>query len=147
MRRLEGYFTVEAALILPLVFSVLILTVSLFVFQYDRCLLEQDAGLLMLRGSTLNAQTSEEWEQQMKSVLHGISNGKYLNWETTELQASLQGKKVVVQAAGTGSSTLPEWDFLHLGSTWEIAYECKGTVCSPVAMLRLKRKVKGMIAK
>lgn len=147
MKRFGGYFTVEAALILPMVFSVLIMAVSLFVFQYDRCLLEQDAGLLMLRGTTLNTQSEEEWEMQMKSVLHGISNGKYVDWKTTELQAVLQGKKVMVRAAGSSSSPLPEWDLLGLGSMRETEYECKGTICSPVTILRLKRKMKGILAK
>lgn len=147
MNRVGGYFTVEAALVLPLVFSTLLMTISLFVFQYDRCLLEQDAGLLMLRGTTMNTQTSEEWERQIKGVLHGISSSKYLDWEMTEFQAALQGKKVTVRGAGTCSSLFPEWDFLHLGNIRTAEYECKGTINSPITILRLKRKWKGMIEK
>ena len=51
-RRTGGYFTVEAALILPMV--ILFMTTMLFVgfYVYDRCMLEHCAYEAAVRGSS-----------------------------------------------------------------------------------------------
>ena len=40
----KAYFTVEAAVLYPIVLGVIVLMTYLLFFQYDRCLLEQDMG-------------------------------------------------------------------------------------------------------
>ena len=40
----DAYFTVEAAILYPIILSVILLMTYLLLFQYDRCLLEQDIG-------------------------------------------------------------------------------------------------------
>lgn len=40
----RAYFTVEAAVLYPVVLGVVLLMMYLLFFQYDRCLLEQDMG-------------------------------------------------------------------------------------------------------
>ena len=41
----NAYFTVEAALIIPLVLGILVFLIFIMFYQYDRCLLEQDIGI------------------------------------------------------------------------------------------------------
>ena len=45
---MKAYFTVEAACILPMILGVFAFVIYAMLFQYDRCLLEQDAFLLLL---------------------------------------------------------------------------------------------------
>ena len=63
----RGYFTVEAALVMPVVLLGIALVMYLLIFQYDRCLLEQDTGVLALRGSAIQVEDSRErirWLEQ-----------------------------------------------------------------------------------
>ena len=55
MRERNAYFTVEAALVLPLVTGAILFVIYTMLFQYDRCLLEQDIGALALWGSLAEA--------------------------------------------------------------------------------------------
>lgn len=43
---MKGYFTVETSLILPMVLAVQVFLIYAMLRQYDRCLLEQDMGIL-----------------------------------------------------------------------------------------------------
>ena len=42
MKRVSAYMTVEAALIIPIVMGSILFVVYMMLFQYNRCLLEQD---------------------------------------------------------------------------------------------------------
>ena len=54
----RAYFTVEAAVLYPVVLGVVLLMMYLLFFQYDRCLLEQDMGRAAgLRGRKKMEQT------------------------------------------------------------------------------------------
>lgn len=45
---MKGYMTVEASLLLPMVFGVLMFVLSLLFYSYDRCLLEQDVTSILV---------------------------------------------------------------------------------------------------
>ena len=47
-----GYFTVEAALLLPFVMMSIVFMIFLSFYCYDRCILEQCAYAAALRGSS-----------------------------------------------------------------------------------------------
>ena len=49
----RAYFTVEAAMVMSLVLSVVVMVVYIMFFQYNRCIMEQDVGTLVLKGSTM----------------------------------------------------------------------------------------------
>lgn len=48
----KAYFTVEAAVLYPIVLGVIVLMTYLLFFQYDRCLLEQDMGRAAVRSGS-----------------------------------------------------------------------------------------------
>ena len=49
----KAYFTVEAAVLYPIVLGVIVLMTYLLFFQYDRCLLEQDMGRAAVRSGRI----------------------------------------------------------------------------------------------
>ena len=51
IQQAEGYLTLEAALILPMLIAAILFVIYMLVFQYNRCLLEQDLGAMALWGS------------------------------------------------------------------------------------------------
>ena len=62
---MKAYFTVEAACILPIVFGVYVFLIYGMFYQYDRCLLEQDVALQVLKEQWGTEQTTGELEQYL----------------------------------------------------------------------------------
>lgn len=51
-KKMSGYFTVEAALLLPFAMMIIVFMIFLSFYCYDRCILEQCAYAAALRGSS-----------------------------------------------------------------------------------------------
>ena len=62
----KAYFTVEAAVLDPIVLGVIVLMTYLLFFQYDRCLLEQDMGRAAVRSGSRWMQKKEELNRQLQ---------------------------------------------------------------------------------
>lgn len=61
MEKKNAYFTVEAALVLPIVIAALLFVIYMMLFQYDRCLLEQDMGAIALWGALVTLPMRRIW--------------------------------------------------------------------------------------
>lgn len=57
--KLHGYMTVEAALLMPLVWFSLFFFIFAGFFQYDRCIAEQDSRVIVLRASEMRGKDEE----------------------------------------------------------------------------------------
>ena len=99
-RRTDGYFTVEAALLLPMV--LLFITTMLFVgfYVYDRCMLEHCAYEAAVRGSSSLYRSNEE------------------AYEVTRDAVNLLVKDKIFAARNL------EYDITVTGSDIEVVYEC-----------------------
>lgn len=60
----NAFFTLEAVMVMPLSIATILLMVCLFVFQYDRCLMEQDVAAQALKAASVQAGTKEELEER-----------------------------------------------------------------------------------
>ncbi|MCM1192984.1 MAG: hypothetical protein NC123_08185 [Butyrivibrio sp.] len=138
----NAYFTVEAALVLPFVTSALIFAVFLFVFQYDRCLLEQDINMLALCAGTAAAENSEELETIIRRKASELSMDKYAAWTMNELQIGVKGDRVSVRGGGYLALPLPEWNFFREENQWETRVLRETLRISPADYVRLYRKIK-----
>lgn len=138
----NAYFTVEAALVLPLVIGSLIFTVFLFIFQYDRCLLEQDINRLTICAGTAAAENSEELEAIIHKITSEIFMDKYAAWKMNELQITVKGGKVNVRGGGYLTLPLPEWNFFREENEWGARTIRETLRISPADYIRLCRKIK-----
>ncbi len=143
MMRQNAYFTVEAALVLPLVMAALMLTVFLFCFQYNRCLVEQDANMLAVCAGTAMAGNGEELAAAVRGRAAQISSDKYVAWEMTRQEASVKGRNVSVICAGRMTFPLPEWNFFVQEEVWCAQVLRETLRVSPADYIRLYRKIKG----
>ena len=119
MQKQNAYFTVEAALILPLVMSALLMELFLLTFQYDRCVLEQDVNRMTICAAAVAGDTTEELEQKIRSRMQTVNGG------------------------GSFELPLPEWNLFTGESTWGAEVKRKAIKVSPTDFIRLYRKVKG----
>ncbi len=143
MKKSTAYFTVEAALVLPLVMSALIMTVFLFVFQYDRCLLEQDVGMLILYADTLETADADELSAFVRRRASEVYWDKYVFWEMNRLDITVDKPEIKIEAAGSMTLPLPEWNLFGGEKMWEARADRRAARLSPASFLRMYRRIKG----
>ena len=148
--RQNAYFTVEAALVLPLVISAVLLATYLFCFQYDRCLLEQDMGGLALWSSAAASGYSENTEDLNMLLAQraaDVYQGKYVAWKNTNVEIRLEKNQVSVSGSGELRFPMPEWNLWNDSSLWEAKKSFQNSRHSPVFYIRQYRKLKGLLSK
>lgn len=138
----NAYFTVEAAMVMPMVIAIQILLLYLLIFQYNRCLLEQDIATLSVRANTLVGEDDWTLLERMKKEAEGIYQDKYIAWESNS--PTMELKKNMIKVEQEGRLVFP---FFNNGwsveNMWEtnISYEIKRV--SPMKMVRNWRKLIG----
>lgn len=141
-KRANAYFTLEATLVWPIAFGVIVLLVYIAFFQYNRCLMEQDMGILALRGCTALAEEKEEVMQALMDEAAGIYTDKYILWEGSNVKIRLE--KGMVKVAQEGELYFPFGSFNgNVQSRWYAAAEYENRRLEPVSFIRLYRKVTG----
>ncbi len=141
MRKRNAYFTVEAALILPLVMSALLLVTFLVIFQYDRCLLEQDMGLLAVYAGTVRGESETETARLIRNRAAELSREKYVAWETEGLWITVEKGGVRIEGEGRLNFPLPEWNLFHRDNVWEAKSLRRTVRVSPVDFIRIYRRI------
>ena len=129
-----GYFTVEAAMVMPVVLGVIVFIMYLLFFQYNRCLLEQDIGVLAMRGAALQAENNEDRIDKLRQQAEEVYREKYIVWRGGEIQIRLERGKLEVKQSGAVMSPG--------GGSWttEACYE--NQILSPTTFIRTYRKLK-----
>lgn len=137
----NAYFTVEAALILPLTLGVTVLLIYLMFYQYDRCLLDQDIGWAALRTSVIPVQDNAERLEVMRQQAEKIYLDKYVAFRPDEITGRIQGEKLEMSrraavkvpfAAISGWTGSDNWDMEAFYSNRNI---------SPLLFIRAFRRV------
>lgn len=137
-KRVKGYFSVEAALILPVVLSVILMIVYLLFFQYNRCLMEQDMGILALRGAVMQIDDNRKRVQRLNEMTKEMHSEKYLAWETEEIHLTVGKGKVAVEQGGKIKSPFQqegkeEW--------WSAVAKYENRIMCPVTYIRAYRSL------
>ncbi len=132
----DAYMTVEAALILPIVFLTVLLVIFLLIFQYNRCLMEQDIGILALRGTTLTAADREELAQRLVWQEAALYREKYLAWSSDKAEIHIEKNIVKVKQRGYCTFPFPHWSLWEGGSVWETTTAFENHIQEPAAFVR-----------
>lgn len=142
MKEKNAYFTVEAAMVFPIVISVILFVIYMQLFQYNRCLMEQDLGAIALWGSLTDASDTTDLEQKTRTRITEMYRDKYAAWEITALDITLE--KNVFSVRGTGQLTFPVsgWNFWSTENVWGMEADYGYNRLSPVTFIRLCHKFK-----
>ena len=141
--KLGGYFSVEAALVFPLVIGTILLLIYLGFYQYDRCMLEFDMGTIALRGCSCDEQDRTMVLDEMERSVRGIYKEKYIAWEAGDINMEMEGNRIRV--SGTGKIRFPFGFLMQRGMTevWEIKANYENRRLDPVAFIRTYKKLAG----
>lgn len=137
MKEVKAYFTVEASLVLPLVISALMMTFFSFVYQYNRCLMEQETGMLTLYAETLKIQETEDWKDSVNRRAAERNKNTYLFWNHGKLNINLKSNVVEITCEGEFMVPLPEWNLMEDGWEWKAETKRRLTKLSPAEFVRL----------
>lgn len=134
----RAYFTVEAAVLYPVVLGVVILMMYLLFFQYDRCLLEQDMGKAAVRGGSRWMQKKEEVSRQLQEKDLFFDTEKYIAWESELPTWRLEKNQVTVEQ--TGRMPYPFSTISGAPGYWSAKATFQVNRNSPVNILRTWRR-------
>ena len=100
----EGFFSVEAALVLPIVLGVYLFLIVMLFLQYDRCLLEQDMASVMVKAANYEG-TPQQKMEYLQELTAQWELERYL-WVTPQAPYfTIQGSQIRLEA--TGEYTVP----------------------------------------
>lgn len=141
MEEKNAYFTVEATLVLPFVIGAILFGIYILLFQYNRCLTEQDAGVTAMWGSALEGEVPEieEWIGERLSQWH---EGKFVAWETEKFQVQIRGKYMTVEMAGKLAFPAPGWNFWNEENVWHFETGYRYARLNPMDFVRMCKKWK-----
>jgi hypothetical protein len=140
---LGGYFTVEAALVMPIVIACVLLIIYMWFFQYDRCLLEMDTYAAVLRSVHTDAENNEERLLIMKKYVNEIYRNKYAAWELSAQKTRIEKGKAYVEQSGSLKFPFKALFFWNIEDTWNAAAEGQADILNPAFVVRRVRQIMG----
>lgn len=135
----NGYMTVEASLIMPLVFLVILFIIYVGFYQHDRCVMEQAAYRAALRGSSLYGADKDEKYRAVEDTLRELTeNGLVVMEETHEIQIKEQ-----ITILSEGNLRIPLSGLVELTGSgeWSAEKKTESRLSDPVFFIRLCRKL------
>lgn len=138
----NGYFTVEAAMVFPVVLGTVLFIVYMLIFQYDRCLLEQDMGALALWGSRVRAESSTELRSLIQKQTNEIYKDKYAVWKMLALDVKLEHNRFSAKGKGQLTFPVPGINFWNRDNVWTAEAEYQFWRILPTDFVRLCNRVK-----
>lgn len=131
----NGYFTVEAAFIVPIALGTIVFIIYMMFYQYDRCLLEQDIGALAMKGTVNFREDGQSAVNRLNEQAAFVYGDKYVAFEDGNVDIEVKGGKVTVE--GKGKIYLP-----FAGNKW-IQASFANKKQDPVTFIRACRKLHG----
>ena len=95
----EGFFSVEAALVLPVVLGVYLFLIVMLFLQYDRCLLEQDMASVMIKAGNYEG-TPQQTVTYLQELTAQWELEQYLWVRPQAPHFTIRGSQVRLEAAG-----------------------------------------------
>lgn len=92
----KGYFTIEAALLLPFVTMTIVFMIFLSFYCYDRCVLEQCAYAAALRGSSGRFADTKEAYSETQRAAESLISDKLFAVRECKTTVSVSGTIVMV---------------------------------------------------
>lgn len=145
-KKLSGYFTVEAAFVMPIVVCVLALLCYLGFFMCNRCLLLQDAYIMGLRGSAQEGLSNE------KTATYILDQGKEIlqkYYAISEIEKEVKVEMREITVALECEMKIPfaffSWEEEKMSGVWKIREEKKFDRTKPVDFIKACRKVEKLL--
>ena len=92
----DGYMTLEAALLFPVIFTIIIMLLYMGFFMYDRCLLESSAYIAALRGSRMQLMNNDEIYDKTYTLGEDLVKGRVFAASNVSMKVKVSFEEVEV---------------------------------------------------
>ncbi|MBQ6787267.1 MAG: pilus assembly protein [Lachnospiraceae bacterium] len=130
-KKMSGYFTVEAALLLPFVIMIIVFMIFLSFYCYDRCILEQCAYAAALRGSSNRFANTQEAYEEATGAAETLIEGKL--FAVREVNTTVRVSGLAVTVSYECKMNMPV-------GNWLSAVVSKDALCMEVSKKVLRNK-------
>lgn len=137
----NAYFSLEACLVMPIVFYTIIFLIYVGFYHYDKCLLQQDIYRMLIRGSQVKFSLNEEVARKIKEEDAKWYYEKYIlcNWEDKTVEVLHDKIRIKQQAAVKASvPMLIKWTGMEM---WSIDVDFESARIRPTDIIRNCRKL------
>ncbi|MDD3368622.1 MAG: hypothetical protein PHP50_06985 [Lachnospiraceae bacterium] len=138
----DGYFTIEATLLMPVIIMVILFLYYVSFYLYDCCLLSQDAYLVVLEGGRNMYDDTETATQKAQSMINQQYFDKYMSWKANKNELYVDDKNITVIQSGQVRVPMFSkhfWKFER--QNFFIKVKREGKRRDPVTFIRNCRKV------
>lgn len=141
-KTLPGYMTLEATFILLLTFTVILFLFYAGIYQYDKCVIKQNAYIAVLRGSRAYAENADRVPALSKENFEELSKDSYVGLSydyQVEYVGSIQ-RKAAVSLFGHMEVPVKAYEKLFPADGWDIQETVESGCRDPVYLLRFCRR-------
>ena len=140
-REAEAYFTVEAALLVPVVLCIFVMIIYLSFYLYDRCVMAQDCYVLSYRQSI-----EKGGADRAGKAAAGEQLGHKL-FMLSRMEAGMSGgRKICVKVNAVMEPPLFGPDFFEQGRHWMLGVEEEARKTDPPKDYRRVRRIMNLAA-
>lgn len=141
----KGYMTVEAALVMPMVFGLILFAMFLMFFRYDRCLMEQNLERALIEIGTLSWEEKQQLVDQLKIDAETYGSDQYLFWAAKPVVVKAESEKIHID--GGGGIYLPFGQLIGTSMAGSADCEYVADLLDEPLVLRMAGKVMDLTGK
>lgn len=98
-KEVEGYFSVEAALVLPIVLGIYLFLIILLFIQHDRCIMEQDMASMLIKAVNHEGTPKQQLEY-LQELTAQWDRKQYLWIQQEPPYCTIRGQRIRLEAEG-----------------------------------------------
>ena len=133
-RELSAYFTVEASMIVPLVFVLIMQCIFLVFFLYNHCVIYQSCYIAALRGQLVKEVSNSGIEKYVDEELAKLLDEQIYRYQING-KASVSAMTISVEAHSGFENILRDFNLYNI-NTFEIKRGAKVTRINPTEFVR-----------
>lgn len=138
---LHGYMTVEASLLMPMVWFSLFFMIFAGFFQYDRCIAEQDSKVIVLRASEMREKEEAKVIQKVMEKGELAGKKKLLFSDSIQKELYLSKDKAKMKISGKVNTILDSLVKESDLKFFAYAAEYEAEKYDPVQFIRICRRI------
>lgn len=142
-KALNGYMTLEAALIMPMAWFVLFFMIFAGFFQYDRCVAEQDSKIILLRASEMRGKEEAKVIRTVMGSGELAGEKKLLFSDGVTKRLQTKGDSIYMEISGRVNTILKGFEQGENLGVFSYGADYVVKKYDPVHFIRTCRRIEG----
>ena len=143
----NAYFTLEACMIMPLVFMVIFFIMYSGFYFYNKCLLKQDIYRQLIRAGQIKNTSNEEIADEIRRTDSSWYYDKYIMCSFGDKHIEVNHDNIVIGQEAALNVNLPMLQKWFGADMWELGTTVEVRRISPTEIIRTRRKLEKVTQK